>query len=130
MNKGAEAAAKVASCLVNIRAPEGNLANIRKYFQTFCEIEGISSDISVYQRKVFIGTMIRLYNPQVYDMPSECISVNFGFVKKLGECLGMDGSNVSKMIRQVVFEEKMYEDFAEQIKKVIEQYRTCQRSKI
>lgn len=99
---------------------EQDLSKIKGYYYLFCAINDINEDATVQQRRLFIASMIRIYNPQVHDQPTHQISLRHRLVRCISEALKQKESNVSTMIREVICWERSYEEFAQEVSVMIQ----------
>lgn len=118
VKKGSGVASRVADTYLNIKAREGNFDKIQHFLSAYKALNDIF-EMSTDQRKVFVAAMIRLYNPQLYHVPDDCMTVIYGFAGALSRAVACDQGNISRLIRQVVFEEKVYSDFRERVDKAV-----------
>lgn len=109
---------------------ETDLSRIPALFARFCAFRGISpSDYTgpLYKtskttlRRVFIGAILRMYAPEVYNMPENCLVLKRGIVKQLELTLCGKVDAASRVIRKVIAEERVYEDFRAQVAMTVEQ---------
>lgn len=102
------------------------------YFIAFCHIQDIKNP-EQYQgaihktsmvdvRRTFIGVVLHLYCPQVYNQPIEHLNIQRGMVKNLSFLFKMEPINVSRMIREVVTMDRVYEGFKEKVTSIVESF--------
>lgn len=115
-----ETAKKLISAYLPDEPPkETDFKKISDYFSEFRRLNNITS-LNVSDRRIFIAVTLHIYNPEVYFQPSNKILLKHGFVRCLSNVLGQKEPNVSKMIREVILWERSYEDFAQEVSKMIE----------
>lgn len=107
---------------------ESDFSKIKDLFSRFCKIQNIEPEEhlgpvyksdKVSMRRLFVATMVHLYNPQVYFQPLDSIVLSNGFVTAITRVLSQNKGNTSKMIREVIIWEKQYEDFATSVSQTI-----------
>lgn len=112
-----------------LKPSQTDLALIEKYYFLFCKANkvnpvdftgSIREGGKVETRKVFVSAMLRIYNPQVY-MQSESPVLSVGFIKQISGVLKLNTGYMSRMVREVILMEKVYDDYLEQVNKLITQ---------
>ena len=103
---------------------DSDLYNIPKYYRTFCAAHNINPGEhsgAVYTRekvdlrKVFVCCILHIYSPQVFVQPTEFIVVRHGLVRSLSSSINQEQGNVSKMIREVITLQDVYQEFKERV---------------
>ena len=129
MQTDPERAKKIISIYINPEPRFHDYSLIPLFFYSFCKIRGIDPDkfqgplfktSMTDTRRLFISSMIRLYNPQIYNQPNNCILVRKGFSQAMAKLLGLAGSNMSKTIRDCVMQEKLYDNIKNQVSEIVE----------
>jgi hypothetical protein len=72
---------------------------------------------NVENRRLFIAAMFHLYQPEVFTAKN--IYVNRRLGKEISVQVGVQNYTVSKILREVVIMEKAYNEFREQVQKVL-----------
>jgi hypothetical protein len=107
-----------------------NLDNIPIYFHRFCDINQLTpsdytgrlvSQDKLRMRRLFVGAMLHIYNEHIFHQPHTSPLMRNGFVKKLSECQNIKKAWMSRLIRQVIFDEKVYEAFRIDIQNIVSQ---------
>lgn len=112
-----------------VKPTETDHSKLEIYFLAYCQIRDIeplelrgnlhkAGKIDV--RREYIGSMLRLYNPQLYVQPPSDMIIHYGFVKSLANVLELREQNIGRTIRETVLREKVYEAFANQVKATVE----------
>jgi hypothetical protein len=130
LQKEPETARKLLSIYLPQEKPvEDDFSKIPDLFLKFCTANDIdredyfssaSKSSKVSTDRLFIAVVLHLFNPAVYNQPTDQIILRYGLVRSIGLVLKQKESNVSTMIRQVILWEKQYEDFAGSVKEIIE----------
>jgi hypothetical protein len=128
--KEPERAQKYISDYIPSISPESDLSKIDKLFKNFCRLENLDpedrlqwSHEKLAKRRLFIAVIIHLYHPKIFFLPQLSYDRQHelkGFVKTLATVLQMDKGNASKNIREAIFWEKQYEDFAQKVSELLE----------
>jgi hypothetical protein len=100
-----------ASLISEQETRETDFAKIPKYLKQFCKYKGVKISDHINYRREFLSVMLHLYNPQVYNQPTDSIKLNKGFVLHVSIAVQQDNGNTSRMIREVISLEKIYENF-------------------
>ncbi len=100
------------------------------YFINFCKIKkrepfeyiGYTRDRNrVAERLEFVAVILHLYNPSLFVASKEFLLLKGygiagnGLTRSLSRVLSVYDSNACRMVRQVIFMEKTYEDFKEKV---------------
>lgn len=105
-----------------------DISRIQHYFSSYCAFQNIDpleytgrlyKSKKVEVRRLFIGAMLHIYNPQVYVQPIDQLILFHGFVRRLAGVLCQNEGNVSKMIREVITWEKNYQDFSGSVEQIV-----------
>lgn len=89
---------------------------IGRYYSAFVKITyQVDLGKPTNARRLFIGAMIRIYHPGLHQQPADALMIRPGLVSQLARVTLQKEANVSTMIRQVLFQEKVYDDFREQV---------------
>lgn len=102
-------------------------SNIEIYFTQYCSMfPATSQGHTVDSRRLFIGAMLRIYQPHVYYQPLEEINLGKrGFVTILSEVIGQHKQNTSSYIKQVIlWENKNYENMGLKVMAIVEQLKS------
>jgi hypothetical protein len=108
---------------------ECDLSKIVNYFDVFCLIHELTpqeykgrilSANKNYYRKLFISTMVRIYQPGLYDMPKCFILAKTGLSKALYEVLDMDKAEISRIIKENIMWEKTDDDYRLRVNKIVD----------
>jgi len=98
-------------------------------FATFCTgLEKEPEDLrnakrnreTVSSKKVFVGAILSLYCPGAFDDPGLIRLSQMGIVCGIGHVLGMQHSNVTKMVHEVILHMKHYDSFRQEVVSVTE----------
>jgi hypothetical protein len=112
-----------------IQAPESDFKKINSHYKKFCRIQDIEPEFGpihkrdkVALRRLFIAVMLHLYNPQAYFLPAltTANTAQQHFATAIAQVLGINKSTISRNIRQAIFWEKQYEDFAQKVSELLE----------
>ena len=106
--------------------------NIQVYFIEFCRLQDIDPEeykgalfkaSKVEQRRLFIACMVHIYLPHLYVSATTAagIRLDYGFISSLAESLNQKKSNISKMVREIVVTEKVYDEFRDRATWLVEQ---------
>jgi hypothetical protein len=108
---------------------ETDLGKIPEYYRRFCELQGLNPDDykgrfydreKLRIRRVFIGVMLHIYNRHIFHQPSKAPPImRNGFVARLSDFLNINRGGVSQLIRQVIFDEKTYDEFRISIEQIV-----------
>lgn len=119
--------------------PDVNLDRLPDYFKRYCEICKINPldhigklpdrSKSARIRRVFIAVMLTTFDEKVFHQSELAPIVRRGFVKKMGELLSIKPSWVSQIIRQVMFEERIYPEFAQEVNRIVTKLKTIDYGK-
>jgi hypothetical protein len=102
---------------------KGRLSDFTKMpilFQSYCKNAEINPDEyrghigkmdKVDTRRVFVSTMLHVFIPEVYSHPLDSPIIPFGFNKQLCETIGIGKGPVSRLIREVIIQERAYDDY-------------------
>lgn len=123
---------------LNSDSSETRLDLIPQYFQTYCRIKNIDpfnctgkldTHAKMRDRRVFIAAILVMYCKQVYQQPTDQLVLPYGIVKKLEKCLSISKAYASVIIRQVINEHRIYEDFREEVTGIIPVLNTMDHGK-
>ena len=118
-----------ASLLKQLPPLENRNALLPNYFARFCQI--ISLQPQEYQtlgkwnrrkveiRRLFAATMLHLYSPQSFDLPRESITFTYGFTTAFSNVMQIRRPEGLKLFREVVANERVYEDFRNQVQDIL-----------
>lgn len=110
---------------------ESDLSKLPVYFKRFCEIRNIEptehkgnikntdQKNKMHERRLFIACVLHIYNQHIFHVDGTTPIMRTGFVKAISDCNSIDLSNASQTIRKVIFFEKVYEDFRNEIKETV-----------
>lgn len=113
--------------------PTESLEHLPDYFKRFCEYYQINPLEHVGKlptaekqriRRVFIGSMLTIYDEKVFHQSEIAPIIYRGFVARMAELLSAKPSRISLLIRQIMFEERTYPDFAEEITNTVAHLKT------
>ena len=108
---------------------ESDLSRLPTFFALFCEhyrkdaalIIATKHDRQIVQLKqVFIAVILSLYCPGALEEPALIQQSQIGLTCGLGEVLGLNHGNVSKMIQCVISYMKVYDSFRQEVVDVAE----------
>lgn len=112
-----------------VNAEEKDPTRISLFLSRFCDIYGQNRESfvgslrkpnKVEVRRIFIGAMVHLFNPMVFNQSPDNLLFSFRFTRTLAETLHLDEGNISKSIREVITRKKVYTDFACHIEYTVE----------
>lgn len=118
---------------------ETDLDKIPDFFKRFCEYLHLNPDEYTGKlkdpakqnvRRLFIGAMLHLYNRHAFHQPHTNPVMRSGFVSRLSDCQGVDISRISHVIRQVMLEEKVYDDFRTKLESIVTHLKQFTNSQI
>lgn len=94
---------------------ETDYTKIPAFLHSFCILKGFdpkdSTKVAIDHRREFLCAMLHLYNPQVFSQPIDGITLKVGFVRQVSNVILQHESNTSRMIREVLMLERVYDDF-------------------
>jgi hypothetical protein len=103
---------------------ETDMTKIGNFYRVFCHHnsmikkqpyqKGQTTEI-MYKRRIFIAVMLHIYSPGTYHQPPEFCSVTKGLTAEITVVLGIARSWVSKLYREVIVMEKVYDDFRQKV---------------
>jgi hypothetical protein len=105
--------------IYDTKPAEQDFSRIPHLFSAFCRINDVAQEhyqgpiykgIKSDSRKRFIAAMVRMYLPHLYLAPPG-IRLDKGFTTKLAATLRLTKMCVGKVVREVVVQEKVYEEF-------------------
>ncbi len=97
-------------------------------FAAFCRIIGEDSAqvkgaqykrAKVDQQRLFVGAIIALYAPHLFQPSERNVLVPKGLGKAISSAIDQDNGNVSRMIQQVITMEKVYKEFRGRLESVV-----------
>lgn len=93
------------------------------YLQLFCHLKGSdprdATHVAIKYRREFLCAMLHLYNPQVFTQPRDGIVLRIGFVRQISTVILQNEGNTSRMIREVIMLENVYDDFRDQVQSTL-----------
>jgi hypothetical protein len=95
------------------------LTNLPAYFQSFQKYTEASGYGKILLRQLFTSAMLHIYNPGVYLQPKNDLVMLHGFVRTLATTIRMNEGETSRLIRQVILNEKVYEDYKDQVTMIV-----------
>lgn len=117
-----------AEFLKQIPPIDTDLGKLPAFLTAFCACKGIEPEefkgpllvrSRVELRRIFVGAMVHIFTPQAYHLPPGIMFFTRGFTKALCEQLNINDSYTTRFIRQVVSDEKIYEDFRLQVEETV-----------
>lgn len=98
---------------------ESDYSKMRSYLQQFCQLKKSdprdASQVAINYRREFLCAMLHIYNPHVFNQPTDGIVLRIGFVRQVSKVIIQNEGNTSRMIREVITLEKVYDDFRDQV---------------
>jgi hypothetical protein len=113
----------------NISALDSNLSHIPIYYQQFCDHVRVDPNqykgkLYVHEkmeiRKLFVSSLLRIYVPQVYLQPKNYIVIPTGFLRHMNEAIQAGVPNLSRTIRQVILDEKVYDEYKIKVDSIVD----------
>lgn len=112
---------EIAASLLSVyETTEKDYSKLPKYLRQFCGFKNIKNSESIHHRREFLCAMLHLYSPEVFTQPSDSIKVKHGFTLKISVLLRQDPGNTSRMIREVIGLEKIYDTFRYDVTRTLE----------
>jgi hypothetical protein len=90
------------------------------FFNAFCLHNGVEPRVyqgPIYKgsksdcRKSYIAAMVRIFCPHLYSSASGSIRLDYGFIQALATTLNLTKPSITKVVREVVVQEKLYPEF-------------------
>lgn len=106
--------------IFNVKPIEQDHSRIGQFFLSFCQIHNVNPDDyrgSLFkstksdQRRLFVACMVRMYLPHLYVAPRGSVRLDYGFTQSLATALRLKRQNLTKMVREVVVQERAYTEF-------------------
>lgn len=102
---------------------------IKYYYTRFCTIRNtnVANPVSpnnkhkFQERRTFIGAILKIYAKEVFAHPPSDPLLPKGFSKELSELLGMNKAEVSRNIRQILFDYRTYDHFRDELECIVSQ---------
>lgn len=113
-----------------------NLQNIPVYFQAFCDHNNIVSEQLAFSRynsemvenkRMFIGCILDIYVPDALLYHHD--ELKHGLVTNVAATLNHSISYVSEMLKEVILQYKVYDDFREKVDECSKKMKGGQREK-
>lgn len=119
VKKGPETASKAAHSLMSVKASECDFDKISEFYSRFCSIENIT-ELKSTDKKLFISCILHLYHPIGFCVPVQYLTIPYGLAATLANVLGCSQPGISQIVRQVILEESVYDDFREKVKEMVD----------
>lgn len=101
---------------------DNNYNRIQDYFKVYTNLISVSGDQlrtrdnnreNRFHLKVFVATMIRIYQPLMPTMRGNVIKP--GFSSSLGSVINILSPNITLMVKEVLVMERAYDDFRDEV---------------
>lgn len=111
-------------CLEQMTAPVKDTSLINYYFQNFCQYHNIDiekflssrKNHSISQkRKEFIGLILKIYHPYLFQKKYEFFKPKNGMVTNLASTLRISRGNASEIVQEVFVWISTYQDFRQTV---------------
>lgn len=120
--KHPELAKEIIDNYFHLDAIDSNLGNITVYRERYeIFLTTIKTQKSIFDlRRLFASAMLRIFFPGVYNQQHSKIDLGRkGFIKNLAPAIGLKESRTSKLVRQVLYEEKIYDDYRAEVARLV-----------
>jgi len=113
----------------HLNGHDSDFSNIKHYYHEFCQHVKVLPEEhkgpvwkrnKMEVRRLFISVMIRIYCPNLHRQHSSGLVYPYGFSRKISQTLNVGEDSISKLIRQVVADEKVYEDFRLKVDDIVD----------
>lgn len=118
---------------------EKDHTRIGQFFQEYCNLHNIAPDdyrgailtrFKTALRRQFVASMVRMYLPQLYAASATSVRIDYGFTQSLATTLILKRQNLTKMIREVVVQEKVYPEFRAAVDEITEKLKAYEQGTV
>jgi hypothetical protein len=120
--KHPELANEIVTKFLHIDALDEDLDNVPRYREMYDDYLQTASKLkSIFDvRRLFASAMLRIYTPGVYNQKTKHITISkYGFGKALARAIGVQEPGASKIVKRVINEEKIYEDYRTEVQSLV-----------
>lgn len=132
-----EKARELLSHYGNTTSETPSLQLIPHYFTRFCQTQNLSAHNfigstnreSADQRRLFVSVMIRIYSPWIHQQHSKVIRPPRGLITAISKELGCGKNAISMQLREVIIQERVYEEYREKVQELTKQIISHEKQK-
>lgn len=133
---------EVAEELIHYCPAESNISSLRiipDLLSRFCQLRSIHPEeclgkLDNYEkmrhRRLFVATLLHLYCQEVFQQPPDCPLLPRGLLSAITEAVQLKKSYMSKLVRQVLYEEKQYDEFRQEVTSLVAQLKPTTHGQI
>lgn len=111
----------IAAELLSVVQPEPkqtDISMIPAYYSRFCNLRKI---VDYDHRMLFTACILHIYQPVAFTNPNILSIKKIGIIRELTYSFSTEKANVSKIVRKTILWYKIYSEFSDQVKKIMEE---------
>lgn len=113
-----ELAAEILSNHLHAEAIDEDLTNMPFYREALNDyLQAATEEKNIFElRRLFTSAMLRIFTPGVYKQKVKVTTIGKqGFIRQLAPCIGVKEPMASRIVRQSIAYEKVYDDFKNEV---------------